>query len=121
MTTHLMDAGELAFRRKHKSGKTSLPWNSPREGTVMTYCELWLISEKGMSSFRVALLAPDDFELPEGFTLAENQIDPDKKLYLSDPIDGIKAAKESIEAAAKFYSDRDLKFLFFREIRKQNV
>jgi hypothetical protein len=103
----------------HKPGKASLLWNSPREGAVMTYCELWLVSVEGMSSFRVALLAPDDFELPEGFTLADKQIDPDKKLYLSSPINGIKAAKKSIEAAAKFYSDRDLKFLFFREIRKQ--
>jgi hypothetical protein len=87
----------------------------------MSYCELWLVSVEGMSSFRVALLAPDEFERPEGFTLADRQIDPEKKLYLSDPIDGIKAAKKSIEEAAKFYSDRDLKFLFFREIRKQNV
>ncbi len=87
----------------------------------MTYCELWLESVGGMSSFRVALLAPDEFELPEGFTLAAVQIDSEKKLYLSEPIDGIKAAKKSIEAAAQFYSDRDLKFLFFREIRKPTI
>ena len=84
----------------------------------MTYCELWLESEGGMSSFRVALLAPEEFELPEGFTLSESQIDPDKKLYLSDVVDGIKAAKEEIDKAAQFYSDRDLKFLYYREIRK---
>jgi hypothetical protein len=84
----------------------------------MAYCELWLESVKGMSSFRVALLAPDDFERPEGFTLASVQIDSEKKLYLSEPIEGIKAAKKSIEATAQFYNDRDLKFLFFREIRK---
>jgi hypothetical protein len=85
---------------------------------IMPYCELWLESVGGMSSFRVALLAPDEFELPEGFALADAQIDSEKKLYLSEPIEGIKAAKKSIEAAAQFYSDRDLKFLFFREIRK---
>jgi len=84
----------------------------------MTYCELWLESVKGMSSFRVALLAPEEFERPEGFTLASIQTNSEKKLYLSEPIDGIKAAKKSIEAAAQFYNDRDLKFLFFREIRK---
>ena len=84
----------------------------------MTYCELWLESEGGMSSFRVALLAPEEFELPQGFTLSETQIDPDKKLYLSDVVDGIKAAKEEIDKAAQFYSDRDLKFLYYREIRK---
>ncbi|MFW9961727.1 MAG: hypothetical protein ACFFDV_11955 [Candidatus Thorarchaeota archaeon] len=87
----------------------------------MTYCELWLESVKGMSCFRVALLAPDEFELPAGFILATIQIDSEKKLYLSEPIDGIKAAKKCIEAAAQFYSDRDLKFLFFREIRKSTV
>ncbi|MBN2230596.1 MAG: hypothetical protein JW779_13490 [Candidatus Thorarchaeota archaeon] len=84
----------------------------------MTYCELWLESIEGMSCFRVALLAPEEFELPEGFTLSDVQTDPDKKLYFSKAIDGIKAAKKSIEDAAQFYSDRDLKFLFFREIRK---
>ncbi|TFG32912.1 hypothetical protein EU528_01790 [Candidatus Thorarchaeota archaeon] len=84
----------------------------------MTYCELWLESEGGMSSFRVALLVPEEFELPEGFTLSDSQIDPDKKLYLSDIVEGIKAAKKAIDKAAEFYSDRDLKFLYYREIRK---
>jgi len=84
----------------------------------MTYCELWLESEGGVSSFRVALLAPDEFDLPEGFTLSESQIDPDKKLYLSDAKEGIVAAKKAIDTAAQFYSERDLKFLYYREIRK---
>jgi hypothetical protein len=84
----------------------------------MTYCELWLESEGGMSSFRVALLVPEEFDLPEGFTLSESQIDPDKKLYLSDVVEGIKAAKTAIDKAAQFYSERDLKFLYYREIRR---
>ena len=84
----------------------------------MTYCELWLESEGGMSSFRVALLVPDEFELPDGFTLSEAQMDPDKKLYLSEVFEGIVAAKKAIDKAAQFYSDRDLKFLYYREIRK---
>jgi len=84
---------------------------------LMTYCELWLESD-GISTFRVALLVPDEFELPEGFTLSEYQIDPDKKLYLSEAEEGIKAAKKAIDAAAQFYSDRDLKFLYYREIRR---
>jgi hypothetical protein len=88
---------------------------------MMTYCELWLVSVKGMSSFRVALLAPDDYDRPDGFTLAPEQTDSEKKLYLSEPIEGIKAAKKSIEAAAQFYNDRELKFLFFREIRKPSA
>jgi len=84
----------------------------------MTYCELWLESKGGLSQFRVALLVPDGFELPEGFTLTNTQHDPDKKFYVSEWYDGIVKAKKAIDAAAKFYSDRDLKFLYFREIRK---
>jgi len=84
----------------------------------MTYCELWLESEGGMSSLRVALLVPDEFELPEGFTLSESQLDPDKKLYYSEILDGIIIAKKAIDKAAEFYSERDLKFLYYREIRK---
>lgn len=84
----------------------------------MTYCELWLESEGGMSSLRVALLAPDEYEIPEGFTISESQVDPDKKLYYSDVLEGIMAAKKAIDKAAEFYSERDLKFLYYREIRK---
>jgi hypothetical protein len=84
----------------------------------MTYSELWLESEGGLSQFRVALLIPDEFDIPEGFTIADSQVDPDKKFYVSDWIDGIVAAKKAIDAAAQFYTDRDLKFLYFREIRK---
>lgn len=87
----------------------------------MTYCELWLESEGGMSSLRVALLAPDEYELPEGFTLSESQVDPDKKLYYSEILDGIMAAKKAIDKAAEFYSERDLKFLYYREIRKPTI
>ena len=84
----------------------------------MTYSELWLESEGGVSRFRVALLIPDEFCLPEGFTLSDTQHDPDKKFYVSEWIDGIVAAKKAIDDAARYYNDRDLKFLFFREIRK---
>ncbi|MFX1559548.1 MAG: hypothetical protein ACFFBL_03075 [Promethearchaeota archaeon] len=84
----------------------------------MTYCELWLESGGGLSQFRVALLVPDEFELPEGFTLVDAQHDSNKKFYVSDWYEGIVAAKKAIDAAAQFYSDRDLKFLYYREIRK---
>jgi hypothetical protein len=84
----------------------------------MSYSELWLESEGGLSQFRVALLIPDEFGLPEGFTLCDTQHDSDKKFYVSDWIDGIVAAKKAIDDAARYYNDRDLKFLYFREIRK---
>ncbi len=84
----------------------------------MTYSELWLESEGGLSQVRVALLIPDEFDIPESFTLADTQHDPDKKVYVSEWFDGIVAAKKAIDVAAQFYSERDLKFLYFREIRK---
>lgn len=84
----------------------------------MTYSELWLESEGGLSLFRVALLVPDEFDIPEGFTLADTQHDPEKKFYVLEWQEGIVAAKKAIDAAAQFYTDRDLKFLYFREIRK---
>ena len=84
----------------------------------MTYCELWLESKAGLSQFRVALLVPDEFELPEGFALSGAQPNPNKKFYVSEWYDGIKEAKKAIDAAAQFYSDKNLKFLYFREIRK---
>lgn len=84
----------------------------------MTYSELWLESEGGLSQFRVALLVPDEFDIPQGFNIADAQLDPDKKFYVSEWIEGIVAAKKAIDAAAQFYTDRDLKFLYFREIRK---
>ena len=62
----------------------------------MTYCELWLESEGGMSSLRVALLVPAEFEIPDVFTLSESQMDPDKKLYYSEILDGIINAKKAI-------------------------
>ena len=84
----------------------------------MTYCELWLESAGDLSQFRVALLLPDEYELPEGFKLSDSQHDPDKKFYVSEWLDGIVAAKKAIDDAAQFYSERDLKLLYFREIRK---
>ncbi|MHA1948545.1 MAG: hypothetical protein ACXAAO_01610 [Candidatus Thorarchaeota archaeon] len=84
----------------------------------MTYSELWLESEGGLSQFRVALLVPDEFDIPEGFSISDTQLDPDKKFYVSEWYEGIVAAKKAIDAAAQFYTDQDLKFLYFREIRK---
>ena len=84
----------------------------------MTHCELWLESANGVSKLRVALLAPMDFEIPDGFFEAEVQNETDSILYVSEWFDGIKGAKSFIDEAAQFYSEKDLRFLYFREIRK---
>ncbi|MFW9800261.1 MAG: hypothetical protein ACFFD9_07490 [Candidatus Thorarchaeota archaeon] len=81
----------------------------------MEYCELWL--ETDNRQFRVALLVPDGFELPEGFSLLMSAHPSGKALYVSDWHSGITEAKQQINSAAQFYSDRAEKFLFFREIR----
>ncbi|MFX1603600.1 MAG: hypothetical protein ACFFCK_08955 [Promethearchaeota archaeon] len=81
----------------------------------MEYCELWLETED--HKFRVALLAPDSFEVPEGFSLLSSSDPSGKMLYVSEWYPGIVKAKDHINDAARFYSDRSEKFLFFREIR----
>jgi hypothetical protein len=81
----------------------------------MEYSELWL--ETDNSKFRVALLIPESFEIPEGFTLLRASDPSGKMLYVSEWYPGITKAKNHINDAARFYSDRSEKFLFFREIR----
>ena len=81
----------------------------------MEYCELWL--ETDNSEFRVALLVPDGFEIPEGFGLLRASDPSGKMLFVSEWYHGIMKAKDHINEAARFYCDRSEKFLFFREIR----
>jgi hypothetical protein len=70
-------------------------------------------------SFRVALLVPDETVIPEGYARCVGYDDPSKKLlYVTDWLPGIKPAKDKMNETAQFYSDNDVKFLFFREIRK---
>ncbi|MHA1577237.1 MAG: hypothetical protein ACTSU3_07735 [Candidatus Thorarchaeota archaeon] len=75
-----------------------------------------------MNEIRVALLAPEGFEIPEGFTklVVEDEI-PDKVLYVTEWFQGIKIAKEEMNEAAQFYNDREIKFLFFRELRNPSL
>ncbi|MHA1928244.1 MAG: hypothetical protein ACTSV2_06665 [Candidatus Thorarchaeota archaeon] len=85
----------------------------------MAHSELWLEMKGSMKQFRVALLIPEGFEIPEGFSQAEKQRTDTEKIFLvTEWIDGIKKAKDEINRAAKFYNDREIKFLFFRELRK---
>ena len=85
----------------------------------MDYCELWLEMEAGTRRFRVVLLAPENIELPVDYEIdAANRILYGKRVCYSKWYDGIKGAKESIEEAAKFYTEKEIKFLLFSEIRK---
>lgn len=88
----------------------------------MAHCELWLEMKIGMKEIRVALLAPVGFEIPEDFNKLEmDDKIPDKILYVTEWIEGIKRAKEKMNEAAQFYNDREIKFLFFRELRKPSI
>ncbi len=84
----------------------------------MTHCELWLESKDGVKQIRVALMLPEGWEYPEGFEKTDVETQSKKTLYVTEWFDGIVKAKKTIDAAAKFYSDRDLRFLYYREIRK---
>ncbi|MHA1484536.1 MAG: hypothetical protein ACTSPR_04365 [Candidatus Thorarchaeota archaeon] len=84
----------------------------------MAFTELWLEMRSSDNSFRVVLLTPVDFEMPAGFTLGDIQnFLPDKKLYYSEWVPSIAKAKESMDSASRFYHERAIHFLYFREIR----
>ncbi|MDF1539968.1 MAG: hypothetical protein P1Q69_13810 [Candidatus Thorarchaeota archaeon] len=85
----------------------------------MAHCELWLEMKRYEKSFRVALLVPDDFEVPEEYTRCEGYQHPSKKRFFkTEWFSGIKGAKDKMNETAEFYSKKDAKFLFFREIRE---
>jgi len=85
----------------------------------LAHCELWLEIKSFEKSFRVALLVPDGFLIPEGYTRCVGYDDPSKsKLYVTEWFSGIKSAKDKMDETAQFYSENNVRFLFFREIRK---
>ena len=75
--------------------------------------------KEGFKVFRVALLVPIEFDVPEEFDESVVQTDlPEKQLFVSEWFDGIADAKKLMDEAAEFYGDRNIKYLFFREIRR---
>ena len=84
----------------------------------MTYCELWLEMREGSSKIRAVLLAPKEVEVPSGFERLLVDSHSGKILYITDWFDGIKKAKDSMTQAAEFYNEREIKYLFFTEIRR---
>ncbi len=82
------------------------------------YAEVWLEMSSAGRKYRAALLVPEGHENPEEFHLSEIQTDNStSRLYVTDWHLGIVKAKKAAEEAAKFYTERKTKFLFFREIR----
>ena len=85
----------------------------------MAHCELWLEMRGFEKTFRVALLVPDELQVPEGYFQCDNYQHPSKKrFFFSEWFEGIKKAKDFMSETAQFYSDSNVKFLFFTEIRK---
>ncbi|MCF2137010.1 MAG: hypothetical protein K9W43_07155 [Candidatus Thorarchaeota archaeon] len=84
----------------------------------MGYCELWLEMRTHDRAFRVALLVPLGFNIPDDFQRLKMQDEiPEREFYVSQWFSGIFAAKTAMEDAAMFYKESDIQFLFFREIR----
>lgn len=70
-------------------------------------------------TFRVALLVPENEEVPEGFEEFKGYSKaPEKRFFASEWFPGIKQAKDKMDATAQFYNEKGTKFLFFREIRR---
>jgi hypothetical protein len=70
------------------------------------------------NNFRVVLLSPEGVELPEGYMVdSTNRILHGKQVCYSEWFEGISDAKKSLEEAASFYREREIKFLLFSEIR----
>ena len=85
----------------------------------MAYSELWIEkSNTRTHSFRAAILVPSGWDIPKGFSKANEQSYlPDKILFVSDWFDGIHEAKKLVNEGAEFFRDRSSKFLLFMEIR----
>ncbi len=84
---------------------------------LLTHCELWL--EMKGKTFRVAILVPDGIAVVEGFASCDGYEHPSgKTLYVTKWYDEIAGARDEMDVAAKFYNDKGIKFLFFRELRK---
>ncbi|MFO7835829.1 MAG: hypothetical protein R6V83_04170 [Candidatus Thorarchaeota archaeon] len=82
------------------------------------YAEVWLEMAAAGKKYRAALLVPEGHEYPDDFHLSEIQTDNStSSLYVTDWHLGIVKAKRAAEGAASFYTERKIKFLFFREIR----
>ena len=86
---------------------------------MATYVELWLEMKGEFKSFRVAMFVPTGLDLPDGF----NETDlfnesGEKRFFVSEWYPTIHPAKSEIDAAAQFYTDKEIQFVFFRELRK---
>jgi hypothetical protein len=85
----------------------------------MPYVEMWLEMKGSGGPYRVAMLIPVGTELPEGYTL-KPEIDnfEDQHFFASIWYNKMLEAKDAIMAAAKYYNDLGIQFLFYRELRK---
>ena len=89
-----------------------------RERKPLAYCEMWLEMRNEDKAFRVVLLAPVGVEMPEEYRLDGEQGTLAQKIFYVSPwFARIADAEKSMTQVAKFYGERSVKFLIFREIR----
>ncbi len=84
----------------------------------MSFCEMWLEMRNEDNAFRVVLLAPVGVEIPEEYRMDGNQdMLPQKTFHVSPWFARISDAEKSMTQVARFYGERSVQFLLFREIR----
>ncbi len=87
-------------------------------GNAVPYCELWMEMRSGNVAFRVALLVPVGFDVPIDLKkLKMRDAIADREFYVSRWFPEVLAAKHAMDDVARYYAERRVKFLFFREIR----
>ena len=89
-----------------------------RERKPLVFCEMWLEMRNEDNAFRVVLLAPVGVEIPEEYRRdGERDMLTQKTFYVSPWFARISDAEKSMNQVAKFYGERSVRFLVFREIR----
>jgi hypothetical protein len=88
---------------------------------VLAYVEFWLEMREKDNAFRVMLLLFEGVDPPNKYVQVDNQmVDCGRDLYASPWLPSIHAAENEMTTTARSYSDRDVKIMIFREIRKPN-
>ncbi|MEX2737653.1 MAG: hypothetical protein Q6356_002550 [Candidatus Wukongarchaeota archaeon] len=84
----------------------------------MAYAEIYVgISNDRHGEFRVEIMAPQDIEIPDGFTYDRMGEDEGCKIYASDWFNSIEKVKEKIGEIADFFQARKIKILVYFEMR----
>lgn len=86
---------------------------------ALAHCEFWLEMREEDNAFRVMLLLFEGIDPPNEYAQVDNQIvDCGRYLYASPWLPSIHAAENEMTTTARSYSEKDVKIMVIREIRK---